>query len=205
MKVKKEIAAQILTIMKNHNSKKVSSKGFNDVPTFYVEGVDKKLTLKRIEVAGFFTMSGYTEELFIFTTSKVDYNDEWDFTQITAEGLTSILNWISENEDTLFKSTKTTKVSKDEVTTQIINIMKEHNCEELVLNHCKKVPTFETNYDTEKYTLAKIELHPTLAFSGSTKFGDGDIWQVSEITTNSLVKILTWMDKNKELAFNTQK
>jgi hypothetical protein len=203
---KNEIATQILNIMKNHNSKKIMTKGLTNVPTFNIEGIDTLCTLKKIDIYGHYASSltrtltlQYVEELFFIGTPKVEYNNEWETIQLTTDSLMNILNWITENEDAIFKPKKDLSVSREDVTNQILNIMKNHNCEELIASY--KSPKFETN-NGEKYTLHKFEINPELSFSGSTKSGDGDTLLSEEITIGSLVKILNWMTKNENILFN---
>ena len=181
------------------------TKGFDDAPTFNVEGVDNPLTLKKIDASllRFCDKTNkFVEEPFFFGTPKVDYNDEWATNMITIEGLTNILNWITIHESEIFKTKKTPSVSIDEVTAQILDIMKKHDCEELIIDNIK-APIFETA-DSEKYTLVKIETKPELTFNGSTKFGDGDAWTAGEIAINSIVKILAWLNKNENTLFSTK-
>lgn len=204
---KNEIATQILTIMKNHNSKKIMTKGLSNVPTFNIEGIDTLCTLKKIDICGHFAATltrtpQYVEELFFIGTPKVGYNDEWETIQLTADSLMNILNWIRENEDAIFikpKKVPAVSISREDATNQILNIMKNHNCEELMASY--KNPKFETT-NGEKYTLHKIETNPELTFSGSTKSGDGDALLSEEVTTDSLVKILNWITKNENILFN---
>ena len=200
---KNEIATQILNIMKNHNSKKITTKGLTNTPTFNIEGIDTLCTLKKIDIYGHFAATPartpqYVEELFFIGTPKVGYNNEWETIQLTADSLMSILNWIRENEDTIFKPKKapSVSISREDVTNQILNIMKNHNCEELMASY--KNPKFETT-NGEKYTLHKIETNPELAFSGSTKSGDGDALLSEEVTADSLMKILNWMTENENI------
>ena len=202
-----EIATQILNIMKNHNSKKIMTKGLTNVPTFNIEGVDTLCTLKKIDIYGHFAATlartpQYVEELFFIGTPKVGYNDEWETIQLTADSLMNILNWIRENEDAIFikpKKVPSVSISREDATNQILNIMKNHNCEELIASY--KNPKFET-INGEKYTLHKIETNPELTFCGSTKSGDGDALLSGEVTTDSLVKILSWITKNENILFN---
>lgn len=204
---KLEIATQILNIMKNHNSKKIMTKGLTNIPTFNIEGIDTLCTLKKIDIFGHFAATltrtpQYVEELFFIGTPKVGYNDEWETIQLTADSLMNILNWVRENEDAIFtkpKKAPSVSISREDATNQILNIMKNHNCEELMVSY--KNPKFETT-NGEKYTLHKIETNPELTFYGSTKSGDGDALLSGEVTTDSLVKILNWMTKNENILFN---